>query len=48
MTALPPPQQGHRKIDQWTATHKTVLVDFEDASAFRNANTIDELRQLTM
>lgn len=41
-------QGGGRKIDQWTATHKTVLVDFEDASAFRNANTIDELRQLTM
>lgn len=39
-------QSGGRKIDQWTATRRTVMVDFEDASAFRNANTAEELRQL--
>lgn len=38
---------GGRKIDQWTDRQKTVLVDFDDARAFRNANTIEELRRLT-
>jgi molybdopterin-guanine dinucleotide biosynthesis protein A len=40
---------GGRKIDAWTATHKTVLVPFdrtEDARAFVNANTLAELHQL--
>jgi len=40
-------QAGGRKIDQWTATRRTVLVDFEDGQAFRNANTLDELHRLT-
>lgn len=41
---------GGRKIDAWTALHKTVLVPFDlpadDARAFCNANSLDELRQL--
>ena len=43
-------QGGGRKIDAWTALHKTVLVPFDlpgdDARAFCNVNTLDELRQL--
>ena len=43
-------QGGGRKIDAWTALHKTVLVPFDlptdDARAFCNANTLTELRQL--
>ena len=35
-----------RKIDRWTALHRYVEVDFSDAGAFANANTIDELQQL--
>jgi molybdopterin-guanine dinucleotide biosynthesis protein A len=34
---------GGRKIDRWTAQHHTVEVDFDDESAFANANTHDEL-----
>jgi len=37
---------GGRKIDRWTALHRTVEVPFDDASAFSNANTLAELRQL--
>jgi len=41
---------GGRKIDAWTALHKTVLVPFElpgdDPKAFFNANTLAELHQL--
>jgi molybdopterin-guanine dinucleotide biosynthesis protein A len=37
---------GQRKIDKWTALHRCVEVPFDDASAFANANTVDELRQL--
>lgn len=41
---------GGRKIDAWTAQHKTVLVPFDapgdDPLAFANANTLDELRSL--
>ena len=37
---------GERKIDRWTARHATRLVEFEDASAFANANTAEELQQL--
>ena len=37
---------GQRKIDRWTALHATRLVAFEDAEAFANANTTDELQQL--
>ena len=43
-------QTGGRKIDAWTAQHRTVLVAFnapdDDPRAFFNANTLDELRQL--
>ncbi len=37
---------GRRKIDAWTATLRTVTVPFDDARAFANANTVDELRRL--
>jgi molybdopterin-guanine dinucleotide biosynthesis protein A len=41
---------GGRKIDAWTAMHKTVLVPFDlpddDPKAFFNANTLAELHQL--
>jgi molybdopterin-guanine dinucleotide biosynthesis protein A len=37
---------GQRKIDRWTAQHRCVEVLFDDAAAFFNANTPDELRQL--
>ncbi|HSV70926.1 MAG TPA: molybdenum cofactor guanylyltransferase MobA [Methylibium sp.] len=37
---------GGRKIDRWTAQHRVALVDFDDASAFFNANTLAELRSL--
>ncbi len=37
---------GGRKIDHWTATHRSVLVPFTDASAFANANTREELMRL--
>jgi molybdopterin-guanine dinucleotide biosynthesis protein A len=43
-------QDGGRKIDAWTALHKTVVVPFnlpdDDPQAFCNANTLAELRQL--
>ena len=39
-------QSGQRKIDRWTAMHRCVEVSFDDAHAFFNANTIDELQQL--
>jgi molybdopterin-guanine dinucleotide biosynthesis protein A len=43
-------QSGGRKIDAWTALHKTVLVPFDlpgdDPKAFFNANTLAELHQL--
>jgi molybdenum cofactor guanylyltransferase len=39
-------QSGQRKIDRWTAMHRCVVVEFDDAEAFFNANTLAELRQL--
>ncbi len=43
-------ESGGRKIDAWTAQHKTVVVAFDeprdDQRAFANANTFAELRQL--
>jgi molybdopterin-guanine dinucleotide biosynthesis protein A len=39
-------QSGQRKIDKWTAQHRCVEVPFDDAQAFANANTADELQQL--
>ncbi|MFC5499620.1 molybdenum cofactor guanylyltransferase MobA [Caenimonas terrae] len=42
--------EGGRKIDAWTAQHKTVLMPFDapgdDPRAFFNANTLAELHQL--
>ena len=37
---------GQRKIDRWTALHRCVAVEFDDAKAFANANTLDELHRL--
>jgi molybdopterin-guanine dinucleotide biosynthesis protein A len=43
-------QSGGRKIDAWTAQHKTITVSFDtpdvDARAFFNANTLAELHRL--
>ena len=39
-------QTGQRKIDRWTALHRSAEVVFDDEAAFANANTADELRQL--
>jgi molybdopterin-guanine dinucleotide biosynthesis protein A len=42
--------EGGRKIDKWTALHKTVEVPFDrpgdDPRAFFNANTLEELHRL--
>ncbi len=42
--------KGGRKIDAWTAQHRTVVVPFDqpgdDPLAFANANTLAELKQL--
>jgi molybdopterin-guanine dinucleotide biosynthesis protein A len=37
---------GERKIDRWTAQHRVAQVVFDDAAAFFNANTPQELAQL--
>ena len=37
---------GERKIDRWTARHRTAFAVFDDAGAFANANTPDELHRL--
>ena len=41
---------GERKIDAWTAQHKTIVVNFDkptdDVFAFANANTVQELVNL--
>ena len=39
-------QGGQRKIDRWTAQHRCATVVFDDAQAFFNANTLDELQRL--
>jgi molybdopterin-guanine dinucleotide biosynthesis protein A len=39
-------QGGGRKIDRWTAQHRVAVVDFMEAHAFFNANTLDELKAL--
>ena len=38
--------EGERKIDRWTARHACVTVPFDDAAAFFNANTLEELARL--
>jgi molybdopterin-guanine dinucleotide biosynthesis protein A len=37
---------GQAKIDRWTAQHRCATVVFEDAAAFANANTAQELALL--
>ena len=37
---------GQRKIDRWTGQHRCATVVFDEASAFFNANTADELQRL--
>ena len=43
-------QAGGRKIDRWTAQHRTVIVPFDrpgdDPKAFFNTNTLAELHAL--
>ncbi len=39
-------QSGQRKIDRWTAQHRCAQVLFDDASAFFNANTAQDLQTL--
>ena len=39
-------ESGQRKIDRWTALHRCVLVRFDGARAFANANTLSELERL--
>lgn len=38
-------QQGQRKIDAWYASLHVVQVHFPDETAFRNINTLDDLRK---
>jgi molybdopterin-guanine dinucleotide biosynthesis protein A len=38
--------EGGRKIDRWADQHPRVAVPFEDAAAFFNANTLEDLRRL--
>ena len=38
--------RGQRKIDSWTAQHRSATVVFDDSAAFFNANTLEELRRL--
>ena len=38
-------QNGGRKVDAWYASLQVVEVPFEDVAAFRNINTLNELRQ---
>jgi molybdopterin-guanine dinucleotide biosynthesis protein A len=37
---------GERKILPWMRQHGAVEVLFDDAAAFANANTLDDLRRL--
>lgn len=38
-------QGGGRKVDAWYATLKVVEVHFDDEAAFRNINTLEDLRK---
>lgn len=40
--------QGERRMRRWAARHRPVLVLFEDAGAFANANTAEELDALQL
>lgn len=37
---------GERKVARWAAKHRFIEVEFDDGSAFFNANTVAELQQL--
>ncbi|HEY4069194.1 MAG TPA: molybdenum cofactor guanylyltransferase MobA [Burkholderiaceae bacterium] len=37
---------GERQVERWTARQRRVQVEFDDAGAFANANTLAELQQL--
>ena len=37
---------GQRKVDRWTAGHRCATVVFDEAEAFANANTPEELQRL--
>jgi molybdopterin-guanine dinucleotide biosynthesis protein A len=39
--------EGQRKIDRWTAQQRCVEITFDDAAAFFNANTAEELQRLS-
>lgn len=39
-------QGGQRRIDRWTGSHRCATVVFDDADAFFNANTLDDLQRL--
>ena len=39
-------QSGQRKVAHWTASHRCATVVFDEAIAFTNANTAQELQQL--
>lgn len=36
---------GGRKVSAWQACHKVIDVQFDDAAAFRNINTLDDLQR---
>jgi molybdopterin-guanine dinucleotide biosynthesis protein A len=38
-------QEGGRKIDAWYASLAVAQVHFPDETAFRNINTLDDLRK---
>jgi molybdopterin-guanine dinucleotide biosynthesis protein A len=38
-------QEGGRKFEKWYASLKSVEVHFDDENAFRNINTLDDLRK---
>lgn len=40
-------QRGEHTVQRWARSHPCVDVVFDDPSAFANANTLDELRQLS-
>jgi len=37
-------RSGQRKVDRWTALHRCAVVNFDDAAAFFNANTLADLQ----
>ncbi|MGC8807128.1 MAG: molybdenum cofactor guanylyltransferase MobA [Thiomonas sp.] len=39
-------QSGGSKIDLWAAQHRMAIVEFDDARAFENINTQDDLQRL--